>query len=423
MKEINNRIITLCKMAKENNEPNFYKSIAKTISNEFGVLYTPESIRGISRRYREIYELDENFKPINPDSSVTVQINADNTTVSERKIVFKKDEPINSESLLEKHGYNKDKFVLVNARNSKWSMNGNTECYSSRITVKPKQEFVWSQDTIDKIFENIKVPKCLDKYNQTNYEKNGKALVLPIVDLHYALKATSEACDSRYNEKTAKSSFLYVVMDVLDRIKDKKFEKIFFTIGNDMLNCDNKSGTTTKGTPQDNCIDVEKAIIEVSDMLIYAIDLLKKVSDVDVIHVPSNHDYIVSFGIANAMRLRYVEDEHVSVDCSYIERKYRKFGNTLMGFAHDIKTSNVNDIVNQDVRHLISDTTATVYFLAHLHHEECVDVHGTDVRRLPTISANSRWAYNNGYKSVRKCQSFIIDSEYGITDVIYSIIG
>lgn len=420
MDKVTARIIQLCKEYKAMNSKNFYSNIASTIADEFGVLYSTEHIRGISKRYRRENGLDENFTPFTNKETVYY---GDNTErVSNKTISIKRGEVFTEERLLTLHGYDPDKFVLTNAKNTFWTVDGDRECYSSRITVKPKTEFVWTQETIDKILDGLNIPVAPIGYEQDGYSENGKALVLPIADLHYAMRASSSATDDRYNRNVASGRYYHVLEDVLARVYDRKFEKIFFVIGNDFLNSDNRAGTTTKGTPQDNDGDIESAIIEATDMVIRAVDILRRKAPVDVIHIPANHDNIVSFGIANAVRARYANDENVYVDCGYRERKYRKFGNTLLGFAHDIKVQNVNDIVSRDAREYISDTTNTVYFLAHLHHEECMDVYGTDVRRLPTVSSTSRWAYEKGYYARKKCQSFIIDEEKGITDVIYTVI-
>ena len=415
IERINSRIVELCRLFKGQNSTSFYQEIADIIATEYGVRYSTGHIREISRKFRRDMGLDENFSPIGkPTESYATE------DTSSRDISIKRGEKLTEERLLSLHGYDPAKFTIVNAKNSFWTLDGDNERYSSRITVKPKNEFVWTQDLVDKIFEGLKVPVSDIDYKMGQYEENGKALILPIVDLHYAMKVSSEAANDRYNRNVATGRYIHVIEDVISRVKDKKFEHIYFTIGNDLFNCDTKSGTTTKGTPQDNDGDIESAIIEATDLVIRTIDKLKTIAPVDVIHIPSNHDYIISFGIANAIRTYYSNDENVDVDCGFRERKYRKFGNTLMGFAHDLKVSSVNDIITSDARELVSDTLHSVYFLAHLHHEECIDVSGTDVRRLPTISSGSRWTYNNGYNAAKKCQSFIVDERYGITDVLYT---
>lgn len=428
MKDIKDRIVELCIDKKINNVANMYEEISEVIESEYGLYLSSEQIRGVSRRYRKENNLDESFNTVVKrtelvDKKFTFDFNKDGTQTSDGKIELDSTQEITPNVLLEKHGFDINKFSLVSAKNSIWdSCSGKNKLYSSKIIVKPNLEFVWSQDIVNDAFNKFKISKSSLITKKTNYSKNGKALILPIADIHYQLRSHIESSDCEYDKELAEYAIFKVIEDVLERTSDYSFEKIYFTIGNDMLNCDNKSGSTTKGTPQVNDGEIEKAIVELSNILISCIERLRTVSNVEIIYINSNHDSMSSFGIANALRIRYEDCEDVSVDYNWIERKYKVFGNTLIGFSHDLKASKVNDILQVDARSLLASTTNTVYLLAHLHHEECIEVSTTDVRRLPTISALSRWGYENGYGAVRKNQCFIVDSKYGITDVIYSFV-
>lgn len=432
MNEINNRVIELCKEKKQNGEIHIYENIANIIYSEFGKKIMSENIRSISRRYRQANNLDENFCKLPEkhseveETNITLEFNKDGSQTSERKIELGKNEELTPNLLLQKHGFDINKFKLVSAKNSKWVSQAKggkvVQLYSSKITVKPVNDFVISQENIDKIVSGIKIKPIKTTYKKTRYADNGKALVLPISDLHYQLLATNGSTGDNYTKEIAENLYYYIIEDVLERTQHLKFEKIFYTIGSDMFNSDNKAGTTTKGTPQNNDGEIEEAIIDMTDIIVNCIEKLRTISNVEVIYINSNHDSMTSFGVANTLRKLYDKSDDVNIDYKWIDRKYKVFGNTLLGFAHNLKDNKVNDIIQADARHLMSETTNTVYFLAHLHHENCKDVGGTDVRRLPTVSALSRWAYENGYNAVRKNQSFIIDGKFGITDVIYTFV-
>ena len=79
-------------------------------------------------------------------------------------------------------------------------------------------------------------------------------------------------------------------------------------------------------------------------VLINGIELFKTVAPVEVVYITSNHDYHTMFGIANVIRKVYEKDTNVSVDYLPLVRKYKVFGKTLMGFAHDIDIKNINDL-------------------------------------------------------------------------------
>lgn len=429
--EIKNRVIELCKKYKRENVPSFYSLVQDDILKEYGVLYTPESIRSISRHYRFQNNLDNNFDKIENKEVIgkeTIEFNKDGTETSDKVIRVPSGKPITTELLLSKHGFDPNKFTLVSAKNTIWQGNtkgrGVVDYYSQKIVVQPNSTYNWTEESVKKIFDNIKpsnLAKPMKQKDKTNYEKNGDALLIPIVDLHYALEVSNSTTGNVYNKTIARECFFKSVNEALERTKDKSFEKIYFTIGCDILNYDNLQKTTTKGTPQDGAAQIEDAIIEVTNMLITAIEELRKKSDVHVIHIPGNHDKITGFGIANAIRCYYDKCDDVAVDYRPIDRKYFKFGNILIGMAHDIDVKKINDIIQADARNLLGSTDKTIYFLSHYHHEETMDKYGTDIRRLSSVVVPSRWTYEKGLTATRKTSCYIINKEYGITDVLYII--
>lgn len=430
--EIKNRIIELCKKYKKENRLCLYTLVQNDIFKEYGVKYEPETLRGVSRLYRASNSLNENFEPINSISArETIEFNRDGTKTSDKVIEVGKGKELTEELLLKKHGFDPQRFSLVSAKNSNWQGQakgrGTVDFYSSKITVKPKTDFSWNEENIERLFSNmfssmknapLANPVSVD--SKTNYSKNGLALIIPVVDLHYALKTYEECTGSHYGAYETESLFKTCIKDIISRTRQYKFEKIFFTIGCDMLNYDNLSFSTTAGTPQNGAMPIEVAIEKVTNMLIDAIEQLRTLSNVHVIHIPGNHDKVSGFGIANALRCFYSNVDDVVVDYQPIDRKYVVFGNTLLGFAHDVDIKRINDIVQCEARKLIGKTNKTVYFLSHYHHEEAFDKSGTDIRRLQAISSPSRWTYEKGLFAVRKMSSFIIDKDVGITDVLYT---
>lgn len=419
MTNLDNEIIEHCKRHKTAGNKNFYLSIAELINQQYNTSYSPEDIRCISRRYRKKNGLDENFQSLNQPSKSSKECT---NSFSEKEIVVPEGTLLTDDILLEQHGYDPKCFSVVEVRTSQWETHGGEQRCSSRIKVKPKNSFRWTQNVIDKIFADLDVPRDRLIFPEQAQTHNGLLLVLPIVDLHWALKASVDYSNNEYNEKKAYDCLVWTVCNIISRVRGKEIKKIFFTIGNDILNCDNILGGTTRGTPQENCVCIENAVIEVTNTLIDCINMLREIAPVEVIHIPSNHDYLMGLGVANAIRAHYMESKDVDVDASYKERKYRRWGTNLLGFAHDLKVQNVNNIIVSDAREHLSETCKTIYFLGHLHHEECMDVCGTDVRRLPKMGGFSRWEYNQGYNSIRKCQSFVIDEYNGITDVLYTFL-
>lgn len=401
MESLYKEIIELCIKGKKEGWTNLYSKIADILNEEYGKEFSSEYIRGVSRRFRKRNGLDENFEESLVDC-----------------IIENKDE----KSILQEHGFDPNKFSVVNVRQSKWTDIQGNDRISSRLTVKPTENAIYNEEFVKKLFDNIKIDENFETYQFTQYSEDGYILVVPIADFHYMRYSSSDVTNKDYDREIARSRYYKVVLDILERTKDIKIKKIFLVVGNDMLNVDTVTGTTTKGTQQEIDGNIESAIIEVTNIIVNTIEKFKKIAPVEVVYIPSNHDYLTFFGIMNAIRIRYERDSNIFVDYSPRERKYKFESSCLMGFAHDIKADNVNNILVEEASEYLSKSRCRIYFLAHLHHEFANDISGTDVRRLPTIASPSRWEYKKGYSSIERCQSFLIDPNYGIRDIIYSYI-
>ena len=390
-------IVERCIIGKNEGWKNLYSDIAREVYEKYGEVISTEQIRYISKKYRKDHHLDEYFNQLNFS-----------------------DENINNENdVLIDNGFNPDKFSLVNYKTSIWTGVDGKEYVSKKVSVKPRAEFIWTKDFMEKLLSTIDYTPPVENLISPKNNDGKNILVFPIVDFHYMRFASTNFTNDNYDCDIARKNFYHIVNSVVDKYSGSELSKIYFIIGNDMINCDNLEGTTTKGTKQENCSNIEQAILELSNLLVGAINCLKKMAPVDVIYVPSNHDYLVSFGIVNALRLRYENDTCVNIDSSYKERKYRKDGICLLGFAHDLKIDKINNIIINDAKEYISETNRRIYFLGHLHHEQFKDIDGTEIRRMSSIAGQSRWEYNNGYCGIKKCQTFLIDPKKGITDIFY----
>lgn len=426
--DIRQDICDKCKELRLSGKHEIYIECSNYIENKYGIRLDTEYIRGIVRNYREKYHLNENFIPYidakeNQEkyNISKISINSNGESTQEKIICLKNNEQLTPELLLKKHGFDPTKFILTSSQNTMRDVSRKGEkdvYYMSKVSVKPTNKFIWTIDNIEKLFSNIDGDKFAKSYREYKEPEGNNMLVVPIADIHYNLLTTTLNSDTEYNPLIAKELFLNAINEVIERCRDKSISKILFPFGNDGLNSDIKH-TTTKGTPQDDAIDWEQSVISFTDMLIQGIEKLSMIAPVDVVLINSNHDYYTMFGIANALRLYYMNDEMVNVDYSPFPRKYITFGNTLIMIAHDVKPDLINGLIQMEARELISQTTNSIALLAHLHHETVVDKNGTDVRRLSTFCARSKWTVEMGYGSRRKTQAFIINKDFGITDVLY----
>lgn len=395
MKDINERIIELCIEKKRRGEISFYSPISDIIQNEYGVFISPESIRNISRRYRRNNNLDEFYEKL-----------------EEKEIDNCMDE---------------NNFDIVNIRTSKWQMmdkDGNIkDMVSSKFTMKPKKDLNWNQEFVDNVFKNIKIEERPFVFYTRN-TKSKQCLVFPISDLHLGMLSEKNVTGNNYNIQIAEKLYYNTINDVLSETADKDFEKIFFVIGNDFLNADNIFNTTTKGTQQDNSNMWHTVVDKAIEMCINGINRLLEKSKVDVIYVPSNHDYHTMYGVVNVLKAYYRNTKDVNILGDPSERKYVKYGNTMMCFSHDMKIDRALEIMTTEAKDIWCKSFRCILFLGHLHTQMSYMPKGSlEIYRLPTISGWSRWSNQQGYiQNEKKNQSFIIDKEKGIKRVINTVL-
>lgn len=364
------------------------------------------------------------------NSKTSVDINKDGSQTSSKLIEMSENEVKDIEFLLKIHGYNSTLFDLISARNNIWNVQNKVEgvktLYSSRIVVKPKKEYQWNEEDIQKLFDNLKTDyKNKLHITSTCCEKNDNLLVVPIADFHYGLLSDKFSTDNDYNLEIAEQIYYQTLNDILNRYNNRNFEKVLFIVGNDFINFDNLNGTTQRGTPQDNASLWFSATVKATQLIINGIDMLTTIAPVDVVYVPSNHDLHTMFGIMQTINAWYRNDEDINIDCSPLPRKYYKFGKTLLALSHDMKIKDALQIVSSEGKDNWTDSKHIICLLAHLHQAMVYEKQGyLEICRLPTISGWSRWSNNQGYiQSEKKNQSFIINGELGIVDILNTIIN
>ena len=120
--------------------------------------------------------------------------------------------------------------------------------------------------------------------------KDGHLLVIDIADLHINKYAEAHLTGADYNSKIAVERAIEGTKGLIQKASGFNIEKVVFVIGNDVLNTDNLTKSTSKHTPQDTDVNWFKAFNIAKDCYIKCIELCMQVADVDILHYPSNHD-------------------------------------------------------------------------------------------------------------------------------------
>ena len=353
-------------------------------------------------------------------------INKDGTYSSNKLLAMNEAESKDPDYLLKAHGFDTSCWKIISARNNIRQViskqDGVVTLYASFITVKPISEKDLPLSKIEEFFNNLDRKYSLPTLKENHsYMDGNKLLLIDIADLHMNLQSSIFTTGNEYNCDIAEQLFFYVIEDVLTRTKDYNFEEIVFCVGGDMLNGDNLSGSTTRGTAQTSDVHYYDAYERLCAMTIKAIDLLKERCKVNVIYVMGNHDELTGFKLAKYIDAWFRDEDRVSVDYKPLARKYKLYGNTLFCFAHDGKVQKLPAIIADEARQYWSQAETVEVFLQHLHTEQVLlEDNNIRIQRLPTISGRSKWSSDKGYSSKRQCKSFVFDADDGLTDVLYT---
>lgn len=398
-------------------------ALKKATNTIFGSVFVAEYLK----------ERDSLNQKSNSDNNiaqtVTTNINKDGSMSSNRLIEMNEKQSKDPEYLLNAHGFDPNEWSIVSARNTIRQVlskqDGTVTLYASYITARPRKDDDISFSKIEEIFNRLDRKYISAGVNlNLDYDEidNGdKLLLINIADLHLNLQATMFTTGNEYNCEIAEKLFNDTISDILHRTRHYNFKEIVFCIGGDMSNSDNLSGTTTKGTVQNNDIHYYDAYERLCLMIIKTVDTLRQRGKVRIVYVPGNHDEVTGFKLAKFIQAWYRNDKGIIVDYSPLPRKYVLFGKTLMCFAHDGDLKRLPMLIANEQRDNWAKVDTTEVFLQHLHTEQVLmEENNIRIQRLPTISGKSKWTNDKGYNSKRQCKSFIFDFQDGLTDVIYT---
>jgi hypothetical protein len=368
-------------------------------------------------------------------SSVSDEILSDGSQRSTRILEMLVDKKYTPDELLMLHGFDPpEKWELLSAVSNAWNgMTGRqlnnelVELRQSKVHVKPRKNELTLED-IKQVFHDLSINYTRPKVNYPAPQGSTMAEV-NIADLHLGKLCWHGDTPMDYDYKIARDSWNQIVGDICTEICLKPIEKILFVVCNDFFNSDNPQKTTTLGTPQDTDIRWQKLYRVGIEMLHSAILLLADIAPVEMPYTASNHDKTTMYyAMCHLADSRHIDPKRVSVDTDAYPRKYRLYGNTLLGIMHgDTEKKQGRSALGAlaplpsiEARELWGKAKYVEVHAHHLHCEQAIDeVNGVTVRRISSPTAYDTWHTESGYVgAVRKAQTFLYDKEYGLVHTI-----
>jgi len=283
------------------------------------------------------------------------------------------------------------------------------------------QEQIGIENLAQQVVEDVK--KYAPKYPKIVRKKSndGHLLVVDIADLHINKYAEAELTGADYNSEIAVKRAIEGTKGIIQKSIGFNIDRIVFVIGNDVLNTDTLTNTTTKGTHQDTDLHWFKAFNIAKDCYIKCIELCMQVADVDVIHCPSNHDFMSGSFLAETLSAWFRKSKNVTFETSPTYRKYYKYFNNMLEFEHGDKgkVMNIPLVMAQEQPIMWGETKFRYGYLHHIHHSDKTsfksgkDYIGVNITYLRSPSSQDIWHSDSQYLNMVAVEGFIHSKEMG----------
>jgi hypothetical protein len=202
--------------------------------------------------------------------------------------------------------------------------------------------------------------------------KGDRLVVIDPADVHIGKLCAKEETGYDYDIEIARERMLKGIVELMSEIPEDTISQIVFVAGNDILHTDNTTRGTTKGTPQDTDGQWWQMFKTAKLAYVSAIDYLRDIAPVKVIHCPSNHDFMSGFMLADSLESWYNNADNVTFDSGIQQRKYLVYGANLIGFSHGdgAKHSELQFLMTKEARNYISSTRYRYFYIHHGHHKD-----------------------------------------------------
>lgn len=260
-------------------------------------------------------------------------------------------------------------------------------------TIKNSEEIY-----LKELVENWK-PKHY-KIQQPDYKALAKnrtkvCAVMSLQDIHFG-KEGNETIDKDFED---------TIKDLLLRATAAHYiDTLYFVVGGDLINMDTFGGTTTSGTPLDNCTTATHAYMQAFDAMHWGLNYIKQFcKNLIVVYIPGNHDRLSSFHLAHALS-KSIQDSNITWDIEYAERKVHVWGDNFNAFEHgDVPARNTPLVYATEYALQWGKTRNRTLFTGHYHQNKKIEYitnsenTGFIHKTLPSLCKTDYYHYHNKY--------------------------
>ncbi len=329
-------------------------------------------------------------------------------------------EPKSADDLAIEHNVDLSKYIITNY----WTKKLPNNKFTSSLFCK-----------LIKIEENIEAQKriLIKEIKSHSYmfakwplikptnQKNLKLLEISIPDIHFGKLADKDETGEDYNLQIATDRFKNAILYFLENCDTNNIDQIIFPIGNDLINVDNLTSSTTLGTRQDCDTRFHKIIKVVKVLLVDTILQLACYAKVHIPIIPGNHDMQSTFMIGEMLECYFHNHPNIVIDNISSLRKYYQFHNNAFMYTHgnNENHSSLSSIFASEQPLLWANASHRFCKLGHLHKYKKTEyitsdyVKGVQIEILPSLSGTDSWHSSKGYLNKKQAKATLYDSLLG----------
>lgn len=202
-----------------------------------------------------------------------------------------------------------------------------------------------------------------------------RLLVIDLSDVHFLKLCARTETGYHYSRDIARHRVIEGTKALLQMAAPLHVGRILFVLGNDILHTDGPRPQTTSGTPQDTEGTIFQGFSDAKAAMIGAIEEAAKVAEVDLIHCPSNHDWVLGWALSQCLGAWFKDHPNVNASeyaLSERHRKYYRYGSNLIGLSHGdgAKEEKLYGLMVTEARNHIAECNHLYWILHHVHHKD-----------------------------------------------------
>jgi hypothetical protein len=289
---------------------------------------------------------------------------------------------------------------------------------SKKYSINVKgDEKVFSYDDFKEDFKDFASklsPKHIEIKRKQVHE--GHCLLIDPSDIHVNKLCDAYEVGEEYNSQIAVQRTKDGVRGIIQKSSGFNIDKVVLIVGNDVLNTDTKTNTTTKGTPQSTHQSWFSAFKMAKQLYVDIIDTLVQIADLEIVYNTSNHDEMSGFFLMDSICSWYRNHPNITFNESPANRKYTIYGKNLIGTTHGdgAKTQDLPLLMCHEASEHWHYCKHRYFFTHHVHHKSSKDVMSVQLESLRSPSPADSWHDKMGYKfAPLAIEGFLFHKEFG----------